>query len=134
MENLMDKTITEGAIFQDRTVLVQADYLVVGAGAAGMAFVDALIHNADVRVALLDRRPGPGGHWLDAYPFVRLHQASEFYGVVSTLGRQRQADARGRMYQRAAAPTSWPTARVLGAWSPAAGYLPSQQRVLGGRR
>ena len=78
MGNLKHETVTEGAIFQDRTVLVQADYLVVGAGAAGMAFVDSLIHNADVRVALLDRRHSAGGHWLDAYPFVRLHQASEF--------------------------------------------------------
>ena len=26
-----------------------------------------------------------GGHWLEAYPFVRLHQASAFYGVASTL-------------------------------------------------
>lgn len=64
--------------------LVHADYLVVGAGATGMAFVDSLIHNADVRVAMVDRRHSAGGHWLDAYPFVRLHQASEFYGVVST--------------------------------------------------
>lgn len=56
----------------------------IGAGAAGMAFVDSLIHNADVTVAIIDRRHGAGGHWLDAYPFVRLHQASEFYGVVST--------------------------------------------------
>jgi hypothetical protein len=50
-----------------------------------MAFADALTGNADVRVALVDRRHGPGGHWLDAYPFVRLHQASSFYGVASTL-------------------------------------------------
>lgn len=89
------------------SALVQADYLVVGAGAAGMAFVDSLIHNADVHVALLDRRHSAGGHWLDAYPFVRLHQASEFYGVVSTpLGNgERQADGpEAGMYQRAAAP------------------------------
>ena len=39
MGNLKHETVTEGAILQDRTVLVQADYLVVGAGAAGMAFV-----------------------------------------------------------------------------------------------
>jgi len=65
--------------------LVEADYLVVGAGASGMAFADALIEHADVRVALVDRRHGPGGHWLDAYPFVRLHQASSFYGVASTV-------------------------------------------------
>lgn len=50
-----------------------------------MAFADALTGHADVRVALVDRRHGPGGHWLDAYPFVRLHQASSFYGVASTV-------------------------------------------------
>ena len=64
---------------------IDADYLVVGAGASGMAFADALTRHADVRVALVDRRHGPGGHWLDAYPFVRLHQASAFYGVASTV-------------------------------------------------
>jgi hypothetical protein len=67
------------------TRTVEADYLVVGAGAAGMAFTDALIDHADVRVALVDRRPGPGGHWREAYPFVRLHQSSTFYGVASTV-------------------------------------------------
>lgn len=51
----------------------------------GMAFVDALTEHADVRVALVDRRHGVSGHWLEAYPFVRLHQASAFYGVGSTL-------------------------------------------------
>ncbi|GGU13613.1 pyridine nucleotide-disulfide oxidoreductase [Nocardioides albus] len=64
---------------------VDVDYLVVGAGAMGMAFTDALIEHADVRVAMVDRRHGGSGHWLEAYPFVRLHQASAFYGVASTL-------------------------------------------------
>lgn len=63
---------------------LDVDYIVVGAGAMGMAFTDALIDHAEVRVALLDRRHGVGGHWLEAYPFVRLHQASPFYGVAST--------------------------------------------------
>lgn len=67
------------------TRAVEVDYLVVGAGAMGMAFTDALIDHADVSVALVDRRHGVGGHWLEAYPFVRLHQASAFYGVASTL-------------------------------------------------
>lgn len=67
------------------TRTVEVDYLVVGAGAMGLAFTDALTDYADVRVALVDRRHGVGGHWLDAYPFVRLHQASAFYGVASTL-------------------------------------------------
>ena len=35
-------------------------------------------------VVLVDRRHAAGGHWLDAYPFVQLHQASLFYGVAST--------------------------------------------------
>jgi hypothetical protein len=61
------------------------DYLVVGAGAMGMAFTDALIDHADVDVTLVDRRHAAGGHWQDAYPFVQLHQASQFYGVASTL-------------------------------------------------
>ena len=67
------------------TPTIDADYLVVGAGAMGMAFTDALTGHAEVRVALVDRRHGVSGHWLEAYPFVRLHQASAFYGVASTL-------------------------------------------------
>lgn len=64
---------------------LETDYLVVGAGAMGMAFTDALIDHADVHVTLVDRRHAAGGHWLDAYPFVQLHQASVFYGVASTV-------------------------------------------------
>ncbi len=100
-------TAAKGAIRADRPVTVQADYLVVGAGAAGMAFVDSLIHNADVHVALVDRRHSAGGHWLDAYPFVRLHQASEFYGVASTPlgdGELQAAGPEAGMHQRAPAP------------------------------
>lgn len=63
---------------------LECDYLVVGAGAAGMAFTDALVDHCDADVVLVDRRYAAGGHWLDAYPFVRLHQASVFYGVAST--------------------------------------------------
>lgn len=63
---------------------IDTDYLVVGAGAMGMAFTDALVDHADVHVTLVDRRPTASGHWQDAYPFVRLHQASLFYGVAST--------------------------------------------------
>jgi hypothetical protein len=65
--------------------VVETDYLVVGAGAMGMAFTDSLIDHADVHVTLVDRRHTASGHWLDAYPFVQLHQASLFYGVASTV-------------------------------------------------
>lgn len=64
---------------------IDTDYLVVGAGAMGMAFTDALIDHEDVHVTLVDRRLTAGGHWNDAYPFVQLHQASLFYGVASTV-------------------------------------------------
>jgi hypothetical protein len=64
---------------------LRTDYLVVGAGAMGMAFTDALIDHADVHVTLVDRRHAASGHWQNAYPFVQLHQASLFYGVASTV-------------------------------------------------
>jgi hypothetical protein len=99
--------MSKGAIPQSRPVMVEADYLVVGAGAAGMAFVDSLVHNAEVHVAMVDRRHSAGGHWLDAYPFVRLHQASEFYGVVSTPlgdGELQTSGPEAGMHQRASAP------------------------------
>ena len=63
---------------------LEADYLVVGAGALGMAFVDSLIGHRDAEVIMVDRHHGPGGHWRDSYPFVQLHQPSRFYGVDST--------------------------------------------------
>jgi hypothetical protein len=63
--------------------IIEADYLVVGAGAAGMAFVDTLVAETDARVVMVDRRAAPGGHWNEAYPFVRLHQPSRYYGVTS---------------------------------------------------
>jgi hypothetical protein len=62
---------------------IETDYLVVGAGAAGLAFADALIADCDADVVIVDRRHGPGGHWNDAYPFVRLHGPSALYGVNS---------------------------------------------------
>jgi hypothetical protein len=69
---------------------LETDYLVVGAGALGMAFVDSLIEHSDADVVMVDRRHRPGGHWLDSYPFVQLHQPSRFYGVHSTpLGQDR---------------------------------------------
>lgn len=88
-------------------VEVDVDYVVVGAGAMGMAFTDALVHHSDATVAIVDRRVAAGGHWLDAYPFVRLHQASSFYGVASTLlgaGRIQATGPEAGLHERATAP------------------------------
>jgi hypothetical protein len=91
------------------THLVDVDHLVVGAGASGMAFVDALVdHDPDARVALVDRRDGVGGHWREAYPFVRLHQSSSYYGVASTLlgGDRLQTEGpEAGLHERADQPT-----------------------------
>lgn len=62
----------------------ETDYLIIGAGAVGMAFADTLLSESDAHVTLVDRRGKPGGHWNDAYPFVTLHQPSSFYGVGSS--------------------------------------------------
>ena len=59
---------------------LETDYLVVGAGASGMAFTGTVIDESDADVVMVDRRANPGGHWNDAYPFVRLHQPSAVYG------------------------------------------------------
>jgi hypothetical protein len=72
-------------------VELTTDYLVVGAGASGLAFADTLVAESDADVLLVDRRAEPGGHWVDTYPFVRLHSPSQYYGVHSLpLGDDRR--------------------------------------------
>ena len=85
---------------------LETDYLVVGAGASGMAFVDSLLSSSASDVVLVDRRHRPGGHWLDAYPFVRLHQPSAYYGVNSRVLGANRIDETGPnagFYERATA-------------------------------
>ncbi|EAQ28100.1 hypothetical protein NAP1_10913 [Erythrobacter sp. NAP1] len=60
------------------------DYLIVGAGAVGLAFADTLIdEDPDSHITIIDKHAAPGGHWNDAYSFVTLHQPSATYGVNS---------------------------------------------------
>ena len=83
---------------------LEADYLVIGAGASGLAFTDALIAGAEVDVVMVDRRHSPGGHWNDAYSFVRLHQPSATYGVNSRALGTEAIDTTGSnagFYERA---------------------------------
>ena len=63
--------------------ILQADYLIVGSGAVGMAFADTLLAETDANIIIVDKHQKPGGHWNEAYPFVTLHQPSAFYGVSS---------------------------------------------------
>ena len=85
-------------------MLVNTDYAVVGAGASGLAFTDALVAEADVEVTMIDRRGAPGGHWLNVYEFVRLHIPSAYYGVNSlALGEDRidEVGENAGFYERA---------------------------------
>ena len=85
---------------------IETDYLVVGAGACGMACTDELITNCDAEVIMVDRRHRPGGHWNDGYGFLRLHQPSAYYGVNSRpLGKDRidESGPNAGFYERASA-------------------------------
>lgn len=70
---------------------IATDYLVKGCGATAMAFVDVMLRESEATFVVVDNRSAPGGHWNDAYPFVRLHQPSSCYGVASrALGHNRK--------------------------------------------
>ena len=60
------------------------DYLILGAGAMGLAFLEESIRSStDMRAIIVDTRSAPGGHWNDAYDFVRLDQPAITYGLNS---------------------------------------------------
>lgn len=79
---------------EDHTTL-EADYVITGAGTTAMAFADTLLSESTATMIIADRRAKPGGHWLDAYPFVRLHGAAAVYGVNSQPLGQGAVDSVG---------------------------------------
>lgn len=71
--------------------LLETDYLIVGGGLLGLAFADTMVAESKRDMIIVDRHARPGGHWNVAYPFVRLHLPSAFYGVASRqLGSDRK--------------------------------------------
>ncbi|MEL6487545.1 MAG: NAD(P)-binding protein, partial [Pseudomonadota bacterium] len=75
---------------------LETDYLIIGAGAVGLAFADTLLdENPDAHITIVDKHAKPGGHWNDAYPFVALHQPSATYGVNSMELCPDRRDTRG---------------------------------------
>jgi hypothetical protein len=87
--------------------MAETDYLVVGAGATGLAFADTLLRESDAHITIVDKHAQPGGHWNDAYPFVGLHQPSAFYGVNSLELGSRRKDTVGHnagLYELASGP------------------------------
>ena len=50
----------------------------------GMGFLEEIILNSkNIEAVIVDMRDKPGGHWNDAYSFVRLHQPAITYGLNS---------------------------------------------------
>ncbi len=86
---------------------IETDYLVIGAGAVGLAFADTILSESDADVVIVDRHGKPGGHWNDAYSFVALHQPSAFYGVNSLplgTGRKDTHGVNAGLYELASGP------------------------------
>lgn len=72
---------------------LETDYLIIGAGAMGMAFADTVFNEQpDAKMIIVDRRAKPGGHWVDAYPYVALHQPAAF-----TASIQRRSGRAGKI-------------------------------------
>ena len=52
--------------------MITVDYIVVGAGASGIAFADTIVGNSDFSVAIVDVNSAPGGHWHSAHDYHQL--------------------------------------------------------------
>lgn len=66
---------------------------IVGAGIAGLnaLFAASRYLSRDQKVILIDRRTRVGGMWVDAYPYVRLHQPHPMFtagNIPWTLGKE----------------------------------------------
>ena len=46
-----------------RMLEISTDYLIVGAGAMGMGFLDELVTCSQLEAVIVDTRDKPGGHW-----------------------------------------------------------------------
>ena len=89
-------------------------------------------------MVVVDRRGGPGGHWLDVYEFVRLHIPSAYYGVNSlALGEDRidEAGENAGFYERATGEEVRELLRRGGraARADRAGAVPHRARARGAR-
>ena len=89
------------------THTLSTDYLVVGAGAMGMSFVEELVYNNPrVEIIIIDNRAAPGGHWNNAYSFVCLHQHACTY-MESTPGLLELVEQIWRQKHRSCSIMSW---------------------------
>jgi hypothetical protein len=86
-------------ILDETFLMIKSDYVVVGAGAMGMAFADEIFSNSDCSITIIDKRPAPGGHWQDSYSFIVTEQPAESYGVNSQEFESTGANEEGLGHQ-----------------------------------
>ncbi|MGX9787449.1 FAD-dependent oxidoreductase [Mycobacterium sp. MMS18-G62] len=89
MSALQPASVPDGEVAIER-----CEVCIVGAGIAGLnaLFVVSRYLSDDQRVILVDRRERVGGMWVDAYPYVRLHQPHPMFtagNIKWTLGQDR---------------------------------------------
>jgi NAD(P)-binding Rossmann-like domain len=100
-------SLKEAKAWERKVPHIETDYLIIGAGAVGLAFADTLLAQTDAHITIVDRHGKPGGHWNDAYSFVALHQPSAFYGVDSMAlgeGRKDETGVNKGLYELASGP------------------------------
>ncbi|MGW0039728.1 FAD-dependent oxidoreductase [Gordonia sp. NPDC003376] len=87
--------MTSSDVTDEETLRVtNCDVCIVGAGIAGLnaLFVASRYLSQDQKIVLIDRRERVGGMWIDAYPYLRLHQPHQLFtagNIPWTLGRDR---------------------------------------------
>lgn len=79
--------------------MIKSDYVIVGAGAMGMAFADEIFSNSNCSITIVDKRASPGGHWQDSYSFIVTEQPAESYGVNSQEFENTSANEEGFGHQ-----------------------------------
>ena len=64
-------------------LVLKIDYLIIGAGISGLSFADTLLQEREVKIAIVDRYPRPGGAWNSTYGHAKLAQDPTQFGLPS---------------------------------------------------
>jgi len=67
---------------ETKVTVVQFNYVIVGAGSAGLNALQAILEtDSQASILIIDKHDNPGGSWNDFYPYAKLHQPHIFFGV-----------------------------------------------------
>lgn len=66
-----------------KLLLLEIDYIIIGAGLPGLVFANTLLSGSDARIALVDHQGVPGGHWTQLADFSRAPPPHSAFGINS---------------------------------------------------